>query len=69
MSNHSNLVGANNLSDIRVNAVSLNNVAKYWVLTNLLPGPVPQVSIYGLGGATSRDQESTVSLNIFIIGV
>lgn len=27
-------------------------MAKYWVLTNLLPGPIPQVSVYGI--PTSR---------------
>lgn len=31
-----------------LNAVALSSVAKYWVLTNLLPGPIPQVSVYGL---------------------
>lgn len=29
-------------------AVALSSVAKYWVLTNLFPGPIPQVSVYGL---------------------
>ncbi|XP_074040981.1 uncharacterized protein isoform X4 [Leptinotarsa decemlineata] len=52
-------------TDLRVNttalnAVALSNVAKYWVLTNLLPGPIPQVSVYGLPGA-NRDSQGKVS--------
>jgi hypothetical protein len=36
-------------TDLRVGtAVALSSVAKYWVLTNLFPGPIPQVSVYGL---------------------
>ena len=36
-------------ADLRVGtAVALSSVAKYWVLTNLFPGPIPQVSVYGL---------------------
>lgn len=43
-------------TDLRVNttalnAVALSSVAKYWVLTNLLPGPIPQVSVYGIPGS------------------
>ncbi|KAG8222513.1 hypothetical protein J437_LFUL004549 [Ladona fulva] len=35
-------------TDLRVgSAMALSNVAKYWVLTNLFPGPVPQVPVYG----------------------
>lgn len=46
-------------TDLRVNttalnAVALSSVAKYWVLTNLLPGPIPQVSVYGI--PTSRSE-------------
>lgn len=29
-------------ADLRVGTVALSNVAKYWVLTNLFPGPIPQ---------------------------
>lgn len=48
-------------TDLRVNttalnAVALSSVAKYWVLTNLLPGPIPQVSVYGLSGTTRDGQ-------------
>ncbi|CAH2002576.1 unnamed protein product [Acanthoscelides obtectus] len=51
-------------TDLRVNttalnAVALSSVAKYWVLTNLLPGPIPQVSVYGLPG-TSRDNQGKI---------
>lgn len=47
-------------TDLRVNttalnAVALSSVAKYWVLTNLLPGPIPQVSVYGLPGTGRND--------------
>lgn len=38
-------------TDLRVNSavnVALSSVAKYWVFTNLFPGPIPQVSVYGL---------------------
>lgn len=38
-----------------LNAVALSSVAKYWVLTNLLPGPIPQVSVYGLPGTGRND--------------
>lgn len=41
-------------TDLRVNTaavnVALSSVAKYWVFTNLFPGPIPQVSVYGLPG-------------------
>lgn len=59
-------------TDLRVNttalnAVALSNVAKYWVLTNLLPGPIPQVSVYGIpttrGDTTAKlTQVSEISL-------
>lgn len=62
-------------ADLRVGtAVALaSSVAKYWVLTNLFPGPLPQVSVYhhshhnsshrssGSGEASSK--EPTSSLN------
>ncbi|VVC89041.1 unnamed protein product [Leptidea sinapis] len=42
-------------TDLRVNSavnVALSSVAKYWVFTNLFPGPIPQVSLYGLPAST-----------------
>ena len=45
------LIGGDSLAaQARVGAVALSNVAKYWVLTNLFPGPIPQVTVpvYGL---------------------
>ncbi|XP_022128728.2 zinc finger protein 271 isoform X2 [Pieris rapae] len=43
-------------TDLRVNSaavnVALSSVAKYWVFTNLFPGPIPQVSVYGLPTST-----------------
>lgn len=52
-------------TDLRVNttalnAVALSSVAKYWVLTNLLPGPIPQVSVYGLPGSTRNDSQGKI---------
>lgn len=43
-------------TDLRVNSPSvvLSNVAKYLVLTNLFSGPVPQVSVYGSSGSSSK---------------
>jgi KRAB domain-containing zinc finger protein len=53
-------------TDLRVNttalnAVALSSVAKYWVLTNLLPGPIPQVSVYGLPGSGRTDNQGKIS--------
>ncbi|RZC33589.1 zinc finger protein 271 [Asbolus verrucosus] len=53
-------------TDLRVNttalnAVALSSVAKYWVLTNLLPGPIPQVSVYGLPGSGRSDNQGKIS--------
>lgn len=50
-------------TDLRVNttalnAVTLSSVAKYWVLTNLLPGPIPQVSVYGLPASARSDSQN-----------
>lgn len=63
-------------ADLRVGtAVALaSSVAKYWVLTNLFPGPLPQVSVYhhshhnsshrsGGGGEASSSKEPASSLN------
>lgn len=36
-------------------------MAKYWVLTNLLPGPIPQVSVYGLPGAGRGENQGKLS--------
>ncbi|CAH2980170.1 unnamed protein product [Chilo suppressalis] len=48
----SNLPATTSATDLRVNSaavnVALSSVAKYWVFTNLFPGPIPQVSVYGL---------------------
>ncbi|CAK1547318.1 unnamed protein product [Leptosia nina] len=48
----SNLTPTTSATDLRVNSaavnVALSSVAKYWVFTNLFPGPIPQVSVYGL---------------------
>lgn len=54
-------------TDLRVNttalnAVALSSVAKYWVLTNLLPGPIPQVSVYGIP-TTARTENGGKVLN------
>lgn len=51
-------------TDLRVNttalnAVALSSVAKYWVLTNLLPGPIPQV--YSLPGSARPDNQGKIS--------
>lgn len=47
-----NLTPTTSATDLRVNTaavnVALSSVAKYWVFTNLFPGPIPQVSVYGL---------------------
>lgn len=47
-----NLPATTSATDLRVNSaavnVALSSVAKYWVFTNLFPGPIPQVSVYGL---------------------
>lgn len=47
-----NLTPTTSATDLRVNSaavnVALSSVAKYWVFTNLFPGPIPQVSVYGL---------------------
>ncbi|XP_075973746.1 uncharacterized protein LOC142975011 isoform X7 [Anticarsia gemmatalis] len=50
-----NLPATTSATDLRVNSVNsaavnvaLSSVAKYWVFTNLFPGPIPQVSVYGL---------------------
>ncbi|XP_069358634.1 zinc finger protein 271-like isoform X4 [Maniola hyperantus] len=47
-----NLTPTTSATDLRVNSaavnVALSSVAKYWVFTNLFPGPLPQVSVYGL---------------------
>jgi KRAB domain-containing zinc finger protein len=67
-------VGSNSHSsaDLRVGtAVALaSSVAKYWVLTNLFPGPIPQVSVYhphhragAGGGETSTTKDSAALLN------
>lgn len=62
-------------ADLRVGtAVALaSSVAKYWVLTNLFPGPLPQVSVYhhphhnsshrsgGGGEAPSKESASSLS--------
>ncbi|XP_052740165.1 zinc finger protein 271 isoform X2 [Bicyclus anynana] len=49
-----NLTPTTSATDLRVNSaavnVALSSVAKYWVFTNLFPGPLPQVSVYGLPG-------------------
>lgn len=62
-------------ADLRVGtAVALaSSVAKYWVLTNLFPGPIPQVSVYhhphhnsshrGGGGGEAPSKESPSALN------
>lgn len=57
-------------TDLRVNttalnAVALSSVAKYWVLTNLLPGPIPQVSVYGLPGARNDNTGKPTQVNLF----
>ncbi|XP_041978660.1 zinc finger protein 835-like isoform X7 [Aricia agestis] len=48
----SSLPPTTSATDLRVNSaavnVALSSVAKYWVFTNLFPGPIPQVSVYGL---------------------
>ena len=68
-------VGSNSHSsaDLRVGtAVALaSSVAKYWVLTNLFPGPIPQVSVYhhphhrggAGGGETQTTKDSATLLN------
>lgn len=47
-----NMPATTSATDLRVNSaavnVALSSVAKYWVFTNLFPGPIPQVSVYGL---------------------
>uniref|UniRef100_A0A1Y1MHQ9 C2H2-type domain-containing protein n=1 Tax=Photinus pyralis TaxID=7054 RepID=A0A1Y1MHQ9_PHOPY len=53
-------------TDLRVNttalnAVALSSVAKYWVLTNLLPGPIPQVSVYGLPTSGRGDNQNKIT--------
>lgn len=49
---NNNLPPTTSATDLRVNSaavnVALSSVAKYWVFTNLFPGPIPQVSVYGL---------------------
>ncbi|XP_047995173.1 zinc finger protein 28-like isoform X9 [Leguminivora glycinivorella] len=51
-----NLTPTTSATDLRVNSaavnVALSSVAKYWVFTNLFPGPIPQVSVYGLPTGT-----------------
>lgn len=53
-------------TDLRVNtsalsAVTLSNVARYWVLTSLLPGPMPQV--YGHSSARCDSQGKIPQVN------
>lgn len=49
---NNSLTPTTSATDLRVNSaavnVALSSVAKYWVFTNLFPGPIPQVSVYGV---------------------
>lgn len=53
-------------TDLRVNSaavnVALSSVAKYWVFTNLFPGPIPQVSVYGLPTGTRIENGKAVQV-------
>lgn len=53
-------------TDLRVNTaavnVALSSVAKYWVFTNLFPGPIPQVSVYGLPTGTRIENGKPVQV-------
>lgn len=52
-------------TDLRVNSavnVALSSVAKYWVFTNLFPGPIPQMSVYGLPAGTRIENGKPVQV-------
>ncbi|XP_004932522.1 zinc finger protein 569 isoform X7 [Bombyx mori] len=59
-----NLTPTTSATDLRVNSaavnVALSSVAKYWVFTNLFPGPIPQVSVYGLPTGTRIENGKAV---------
>lgn len=47
--------------------VALSSVAKYWVFTNLFPGPIPQVSVYGLPAGARIENGKPVQVNYFLV--
>lgn len=63
----SNLTPTTSATDLRVNTaavnVALSSVAKYWVFTNLFPGPLPQVSVYGLPSGTRIENGKPVQVH------
>lgn len=65
-----NLPATTSATDLRVNSaavnVALSSVAKYWVFTNLFPGPIPQVSVYGLPTGARIENGKPVQVILFI---
>lgn len=66
-----NLPATTSATDLRVNSaavnVALSSVAKYWVFTNLFPGPIPQVSVYGLPTGARIENGKPVQVILFIV--
>lgn len=66
-----NLTPTTSATDLRVNTaavnVALSSVAKYWVFTNLFPGPLPQVSVYGLPSGTRIENGKPVQVRNSIV--
>lgn len=66
-----NLTPTTSATDLRVNTaavnVALSSVAKYWVFTNLFPGPIPQVSVYGLPTGTRIENGKPVQVFISLL--
>lgn len=68
-----NLPATTSATDLRVNSaavnVALSSVAKYWVFTNLFPGPIPQVSVYGLPAGARIENGKPVQVRFYFINL